>query len=113
MRAWLRSLGPYALSIAIHGVVGIALAAGALFVARTVIAPAPIPVELVVRPAPREEPAEEAPRERSAASRPRAPAPPLPVARPRPRRVKVLAEVPRISAPDPKLERLALAPTPS
>jgi TonB family protein len=107
MRRWLRSLVPYALSVVIHGVVGVSLAAAALFVARKVMAPEPMQVELVVTPPAVEEPANDD------ASKMRPQTPPKPdEIRPRrtPRRkVRTLTQVPS-PATQPRQVRLASAP---
>jgi protein TonB len=93
MRAWLKSSAPYALSMLVHVVLGGGLAVAALFVAREVLAPEPIKVELVVKPrAPKAEETLEA----------------LPGAPTRvPRRVRPLAPPQRRKRSPPKVRSLA------
>jgi TonB family protein len=107
MSRWLRSLVPYVLSLIIHGVVGVSLAAAALFVARKVMAPEPLQVELVVTPPAVEEPASD----EGHRARPRmAPQPDDSRPRPPPRRkLRTLTEAP---APTPRPRQLRIASAP-
>jgi protein TonB len=109
----LRTLGPYALSLALHLVVGGSFAAATLFVVKKVILPDPVPVELVVtKPAIPEETEEPAPQERrvTTPSIRRLEAPrPRPVKR---RRVRMLTEIPEVAMPETRLDRMAAAPSP-
>lgn len=101
MNRWLRALAPYALSMLLHAVVGVSLAAGALFVAGKILAPPPLEVELVtMAPATELDDDDEEPRTAKAAA-------PLARARPRPRLRKAPA---RSLTPPPQSEAPVLRP---
>jgi len=102
-------------SVVAHVIVGGGLAVGTLFVARKIMAPPPVEVELVVRPKPLPEPEENDPKERKNAVKPPPdapkpePRPRRPRARPRPQ--KILAEQEPRKTP-PKVASLAEPPPP-
>lgn len=110
MRQWLAALLPYVTSAIVHVVVGGGLAAGTLFVAKKLIAPEPVQVELVVVPRKKLEKAAE-PDPTALKEYVDAPTPevqPKPKRREKPKVQRTLTELP--DQPTPRIERLAAAP---
>ena len=113
MKGWLRALAPYLTSLVVHAVVGGGLAVGTLFVARTILAPEPMQVELVVsaprQPEPEPDPAKA---DHTPDRTPRAP--PQKRLQPPPRKRKLnpprtLADLPRDRPLPERAERVAMA----